>query len=108
MAKAGKLFFAVVIACACATAQQITGSIRGSISDPSGAVVQNASVTATNTETGFRRATTSDNGGNFLLLELPIGHYQLEVSATGFSKYLQSGIMLNVNETARTRRRLAR
>lgn len=100
MTKAGKIFFAIVIACACATAQQTTGSIRGSISDPSGAVVQNANVTARNTETGFGRSATSDNGGNFLLLELPVGHYQLEVSATGFSKYLQAGITLNVNETA--------
>ena len=72
MTKAGKIFFAIVFACACATAQQITGSIRGSISDPSGAVVQNANVTARNTETGFSRSATSDNGGNFLLLELPV------------------------------------
>src|SRR5579871_5056519 len=100
MTKAGKLFFAVVMACACATAQQITGSIRGGISDPSGAVVQNATVTARNTETGLTRTATSDASGNFLLLELPVGHYQVEVSATGFSKYVQAGISLNVNETA--------
>ena len=59
MTKAGKLFFAVMIACACATAQQITGSIRGNISDPSGAVVQNASVTVREVDTGFARAATS-------------------------------------------------
>src|SRR5690242_4043070 len=107
MIKAGKLFFAIVIACACATAQQITGSIRGSIADPSGAVVQNATVTARDVETGFTRTTTSDNSGNFLLLELPVGHYQLEVSATGFSKYQQAGISLNVNETANVPVKLA-
>jgi len=107
MTKAGKLFFAIVIGCSCATAQQITGSIRGSVSDPSGAVVQNASVTAKNIETGLARSTTSDNGGNFLLLELPVGRYQLEVSATGFSKYLQAGITLNVNETANVPVKLA-
>jgi hypothetical protein len=35
-----------------------------------------------------------------LILELPVGHYQLEVLATGFRKYLQNGITLNVNESA--------
>src|SRR5204862_8295901 len=46
------------------------------------------------------RKATSDHGGNYLLLELPIGHYQLEVAAIGFQKYLQEGISLDVNETA--------
>jgi hypothetical protein len=40
------------------------------------------------------------SGGNYLLLELPVGHYQLEVSATGFQKYIRVGISLDVNETA--------
>ena len=107
MTRIGKLLLAVVFACACAAAQQITGSIRGSISDPSGAVVQKAAVTARDIETGLVRSTTSDNGGNFLLLELPVGHYQLEVNATGFQKYQQAGIHLNVNETANVPVRLA-
>ena len=107
MTRIGKLLLAIVLACACATAQQITGSIRGSISDPSGAVVQKATVTARDIETGLIRSTTSDNSGNFLLLELPVGHYQLEVNATGFQKYQQAGINLNVNETANVPVRLA-
>ncbi|HXY49491.1 MAG TPA: carboxypeptidase regulatory-like domain-containing protein [Terriglobales bacterium] len=81
-------------------AQQITGSIRGTISDPSGAVVQAASVTARQAETGLMRTTTSDHAGNYLLQELPVGHYSLEITAKGFRKYLQDGISLNVNETA--------
>src|ERR1700730_4168303 len=83
-----------------AVAQQITGNIRGTVSDPSGAVVQNATVTARQVETGLVRTATSDHGGNYLLLELPVGHYSLEVAAKGFQKYLQEGISLNVNETA--------
>jgi hypothetical protein len=100
MINARNLFFAILLACAVSSAQQITGNIRGTVADPSGAVVQNATVTARQVETGLVRTATSDHGGNYLLLELPIGHYQLEVAATGFQKYLQKGISLDVNETA--------
>ncbi|HJS99080.1 MAG TPA: TonB-dependent receptor [Terriglobales bacterium] len=81
-------------------AQQITGSLRGTVTDPSGAVVQNAIVTATQAETGLGRSTTSRRDGTYLLPELPVGHYRLAVAARGFSKYVQEGISLNVNETA--------
>jgi hypothetical protein len=82
------------------TAQQITGSIRGTVLDPSGAVVQAATVTAKQIETGLTRKATTDRNGNYVLVELPVGHYQLEVAAKGFQKYLQEGISLDVNETA--------
>jgi hypothetical protein len=88
-------------------AQQITGSIRGNVSDPSGAVVQTATVIVKQAETGLTRTATSDHEGSYVLLELPIGHYSLEVSARGFRKYLQGGISLNVNETAIVPVRLA-
>ena len=81
-------------------AQQITGSIRGTVLDPSGAIVQAARVTAKQTETGLTRAAVTDRQGAYLLVELPIGHYQLEVQAKGFQKHLQQGISLDVNETA--------
>src|SRR6266576_78606 len=100
MTKARNLFFAILLACAVSSAQQITRNIRGTVSDPSGAVVQNATVTAHQVETGLVRTATTDRGGSYLLLELPGGHYQLEVAATGFQKYLQEGIALDVNETA--------
>lgn len=80
--------------------QQITGSIRGSVSDPSAAIVQGATVTAKHTETGLIRTSVTDRQGEYVLVELPIGHYQLEVRAPGFQKYLQQGISLDVNETA--------
>src|SRR5690349_3925092 len=100
MINARNLFFAILVACGVSSAQQITGSIRGTVSDPSGAVVQSATVIARHLETGLVREATSDRGGNYLLLELPTGHYQLEVTAKGFQKYLQNGISLEVNETA--------
>ncbi len=66
------------------SAQQISGSIRGAVSDSSGALIQGASVTAKQSETGFTRTATTDRDGNYLLLELPVGHYQLEATAKGF------------------------
>ncbi len=81
-------------------AQQITGSIRGTVTDPSGAVVEGAAVSARQSETGFTRATTTDHMGTYVLLELPVGHYQVQVERASFQKYVQQGITLNVNETA--------
>jgi hypothetical protein len=80
--------------------QQITGSIRGTVLDPSGAIVQAATVTAKQIETGLTRATITDRQGEYVLVELPIGHYQLEVQAKGFQTYLREGISLDVNQTA--------
>jgi outer membrane receptor protein involved in Fe transport len=81
-------------------AQQITGNIRGTIIDPSGAVVESATVTAKLLETGLMRSTVTDRSGNYVLVELPVGHYRLEVSAKGFEKYVQDGITLDVNQAA--------
>src|SRR5882762_9907908 len=87
-------------------AQEITGKVRGSVTDPAGAVVGSAIVTAQQTETGLTRSTTTNSDGTYLLLELPVGHYRVEASAKGFQKYVQDGITLNVNETVDVRVRL--
>jgi len=81
-------------------AQQITGSIRGTVIDPSGAVVQSAAVTAQQAETGLTRSASTDRDGAYVLVELPIGHYQIRAEAKGYQKYLQEGISLDVNQTA--------
>jgi outer membrane receptor protein involved in Fe transport len=81
-------------------AQQVTASIRGSVLDPSGATVQSATITVKQSETGLTRTTTTDREGAYVLVELPIGHYELEVRAKGFQTYLQEGITLEVNESA--------
>jgi Carboxypeptidase regulatory-like domain/TonB dependent receptor len=90
----------LLLAAAPLFAQQITGSIRGNVADSTGAVVAGATVTARQVETGLARTATTGRSGDYLLLELPVGHYALEVTAKGFQKYLQEGITLNVNETA--------
>jgi outer membrane receptor protein involved in Fe transport len=83
-----------------AAAQQITGSIRGVVLDPSGAVVPSATVSAQQTETGLTRTAFTNHAGEYTLVELPIGHYQVRVEARGYQKYLQQGITLDVNEAA--------
>lgn len=95
------------ISCLSLSAQQITGNIRGTVTDPSGAIIRGASVTARQAETGLARNTTTDRNGNYVLLELPVGHYRLQAAARGFQEYVQDGITLNVNETASVSPRLA-
>ena len=99
-AKTLTLFLIALLTSLNVAAQQITGSIRGTVLDPSWAIVQSATVTAKQTETGLTREATTGRQGEYVLIELPIGHYQLEVQAKGFQKYLQQGISLDVNETA--------
>ncbi|HXC43366.1 MAG TPA: carboxypeptidase-like regulatory domain-containing protein [Candidatus Dormibacteraeota bacterium] len=94
------LFLMALLASLNVAGQQITGSIRGTVSDPSSAIVQAATVTAKQIETGLTRVATTDRQGEYLLVELPIGHYLLETQAKGFQTYLQQGISLDVNQTA--------
>jgi len=92
--------FVTLLAAWSVSAQQITGTIRGTVTDPSGAVVQGATVTAKQVETGLTRTAVSGADGGYVLLELPVGDYRLKVEAKNFRQYLQQGITLNVNETA--------
>src|SRR6202166_312960 len=99
-AKTLTLFLMALLTSLNVTGQQITGSIRGTVIDPSGAIVRAATVTAKQIETGLTRVAITDRQGEYVLVELPIGHYQIEVQAKGFQKYLQQGISLEVNQTA--------
>src|ERR1700757_4121626 len=101
----GWLLF-TILATFTVAAQQITGNIHGTITDPSGAAISNVAVTATQIETGLIRTAMTDRNGNYLLIELPIGHYTLEVTAKGFAKYRQQGITLAVKESGTVRIRL--
>lgn len=89
-----------ILGCIPVLSQQTTANIRGTVFDQSGAVVQHATITATQTDTGFSRTVQSDDRGDYLLLELPVGPYRLRVVAKGFQEYRQDGISLKVNATA--------
>jgi hypothetical protein len=82
-----------------AAAQGTAASIRGTVVDPSGAIVANATLIATQAETGLARTVSSDAHGNYTFVELPIGHYRLQAEAKGFQRFEQSGITLDVNQT---------
>jgi len=83
-----------------AWAQEVTGSIRGVVTDPSGGAITDAQVTAIATETGLSRKATTDEQGAYLLVLLPVGPYRVEVTANGFEKNVQEGITLSVNQVA--------
>jgi hypothetical protein len=81
---------AIMLAGAVLHAQQQTASIRGTVTDPSGARVVGAQVSAIQIETALTRQVETDNQGDYLLVLLPIGHYRLEATAPGFQKYIQT------------------
>jgi len=87
----------VVLCATVVSAQTIsTSQIRGVISDPSGAAVAGAEVKLTQTSTGAVRTVSSGTDGSYVLSNLAIGTYRLEVTKTGFSKYVQTGLELQV------------
>ena len=74
-----------------------TAQITGTVKDASGGVLPGANVTATQTDTGFKREAVTDVSGSYTLSNLPIGPYKLDVSLSGFRSYAQTGIVLQVN-----------
>ncbi|MBZ5725631.1 MAG: carboxypeptidase regulatory-like domain-containing protein [Acidobacteriia bacterium] len=89
----------VLLVAAASLAQDITGSIAGTVTDPSGAGVPNAKITVTNTDrNAVIRTVTTDSGGNYSAPLLPIGTYSLAVTAAGFKTSNRTGISLDVND----------
>jgi hypothetical protein len=78
----------------------VYGRITGVVKDPSEAMVGGATVTILNVATGVRQATTTDAQGVYAFPAVPIGHYDLEIRATGFAGHRESGLIIDVN-TAR-------
>src|SRR5215831_12236153 len=77
---------------------QGTATINGTVHDPSGAVLPGVEVTATQTSTNVSRQAVSDERGNFVLPNLPIGPYKVEAALPGFRTFVQTGIELGVNQ----------
>src|ERR1700690_2389910 len=87
----------IVMSCAVIWAQAGTAQINGTVRDATGLAVPGAEVKVTQTDTGAVRTATSGADGSYVLPNLPIGPYSLEVSKEGFSKYAQTGIVLQVD-----------
>lgn len=82
-----------------ASAQAVNNAqIHGIVLDPTGAAVVGAQINAISTATGASQSTVSGSDGTFALPGLQVGGYSLEVTAEGFSKYKQSGIVLQVGQ----------
>lgn len=77
---------------------QNTGTITGTITDPGGAVLQNANITLTNQSNGGVRTTTTNSEGAFVITPLNPASYKLTVEAPGFRVYNQENIILNLND----------
>src|SRR5947209_878855 len=80
-------------------AQTVTGTINGTVSDPSGAVIPAATVTVTNQETGAKRTATTNSAGSFTFATLEPGQYSLSATAPGFKTAERTGITLHVADT---------
>lgn len=84
-----------------ALAQTITGSVRGTVLDQSGASISGATVSARNVDTGTVTDATTDRSGVYNLQSLPIGMYQISVTKTGFNTTTSKPIALEIDQVAR-------
>lgn len=81
-----------------AHAVDTNGRIKGTVTDPTSAVIQGAQVTATNLLTGVKYTTISQADGGYFFAELPIGTYKITVAAPGFKTFEASGITLRIDQ----------
>jgi len=91
----------VLLLVSAAFAQSDRGTITGTVLDPVGAVVPNASIEAKNTATSETYSAGSTGTGNYTLANLPAGTYELTVTSAGFRKYVRPGIGVQVAEAVR-------
>jgi hypothetical protein len=80
------------------TAQGTGGRILGRVADPSGAVLGNVKVTAINEATGIARDAQSNDSGDYVFPDLPVGTYTLSFELTGFKKDIRKNVSLDVNQ----------
>jgi hypothetical protein len=76
---------------------QATAQLGGTVRDNTGAVLPGVTITATQTDTGVVRTAVTDETGGYVLTNLPLGPYRLEVALQGFKTYVQTGIVLQVD-----------
>ncbi|MBS1794128.1 MAG: TonB-dependent receptor [Acidobacteria bacterium] len=81
-------------------AQQITATVSGTVTDPNGAVVPGATVTAASVDTGLTKTATSGDDGNYTITFLPPGTYNITIVKTGFTPVTRDNIRLEVAQTA--------
>ncbi len=104
MLLAGKRLWAGVLCilglCVVQAGAQVTANLSGRVTDPSGAAIAGATVTAKDTDTGISRTTLTSQTGQYELFELPVGHYEVRASKDGFADKVRAGIVLVVGQDA--------
>jgi len=81
--------------------QRTTGELLGTVKDSSGAVIPGVQVTVRQMDTGLTRTAVTDGTGNYLATLLPVGRYEVTAEIRGFKKKVVSGIILQVDQSAR-------
>lgn len=79
---------------------QVSASLSGRITDPTGAAVPATAVTANNIDTGISRTALTNQSGQYQLFELPIGRYEVHASKVGFAEEMRTGIFLVIGQDA--------
>src|SRR5436305_14573146 len=97
------LGIAILVVCGVTAshAQTITGSVNGTVTDPSGAVIPNAKVTAINVDTGVTTETTTNGEGIYNIRFLQIGNYKVTVDSTGFAASTFGPFVLETNQNVK-------
>lgn len=80
-------------------AQTVSGTLRGTVTDPNGAAVPNATVIIRSTETGLERTATTSGEGLYNFAFLPIGTYRVEATRTDFNRVVHESVNVTLNET---------
>ena len=94
----------VLLACALAGlawGQQVSATITGRVTDPSGAAITGAKVTATSVERGVTYPSATNAEGYYNIQNLPVGSYNVKVETTGFQTATQSNVALQMNQVAK-------
>ena len=97
----GVLCLVMLAAVPASWAQTVSGTILGSVTDPSGAVISNAKVTLVNEGTGLTRTVTTDTNGEYVAPSLPTGHYTVMSEITGFKTLTMSNVEVGVDQRVR-------
>jgi hypothetical protein len=107
MSKTSLFLSFFLVTAAAAFSQSTFGSFVGTVHDPSGSVISACKVTATNKGTDAQRTTLSDSSGNYEILNLEPGTYEISVEAPGFQKTVFQNLELDARQTIRVNAKLA-
>jgi hypothetical protein len=93
-------FAAFLASCSLVYSQQSTAAINGTVKDASGAVVEGATISLIDVDTGVARTSVTNSAGNYVFIDILPASYTLKISKPGFSSITQPQIVLSVNQTA--------